>query len=265
MIHKKEQLLQYLDQLPKRYKVLLVVTIISLSSYVMYLLILSPYLTNYVAIKNELSAHQNLLNSKALRTQAIKQLSDAKSEYDNILKKTNESFFSESEADLFIKTLPRIIKGFNNTVISIKPIQKDHKTIRHILLLDWVKSLPAHEQGHSIDYIMAHEADINAGVQTSLHIREISKRIINHNHEEVRRVWMRGKDDKLASYFMESIQLQLKMNGPYSGFLYVLQWLNGHGKLYQINSIENKVKKNNPNIIHTEMELSIYIIKEVSV
>ena len=264
MSHKKEQLLQHLDQLPKRYKILLVITIISVSSYLMYLLILAPYLTNYIAIKNELYAHQNLLNNKALRTQAIKQLSDAENEYSSILKKTNESFFSESEADLFIKMLPKVIKGFNNTVISIKPIQKDHKTIRHILLLDWIKSLPEHEQGQSIDYIIAHEADINAGVQTNLHIREISKRIINHNHEEVRRVWMQGKDDKLASYFMESIQLQLKMHGPYSGFLYVLQWLNEQEKLYQINHIENKAKKNNPTIILTEIELSIYIIKKVN-
>lgn len=263
MIHDKKQLLHQIDLLPKRYKYLIAIFIVSLSSYMMYLLILAPYLNNYIAIKNELNAYKNLLNNKSLRTQAIKQLNDAEKEYESILKKINESFFSESDADLFIKMLPQIIKGFNNTIISIKPVQQDHNTIRHLLLIDWIKSLPEHEQGNSIDYIIANEAEINAGVKKNLYIREISKRIINHNHEEVLRIWIQAKDDKFAAYYMEVIQLHLKIQGPYSGFLNFLQWINEHGKLHQINNIYNKANTKNHHLILTDMELNIFVIKSV--
>lgn len=264
MIHIKEQLLHQINQIPKRYKYLIGITIGLVSTYIMYLLILAPYLNNYIAIKNELNAHQNLLTNKTLRTQAIRKLTDAQREYETLLNKASESFFTENEADLFIKTLPQIIRGFNNQIISLKPIRMDPNTIRHRLLLTWIQTLPKHEQASAIDYIKANQEAIDAGDQKNYHIQEISKRIRSKSYESVRRVWMQGTDNEFALHRMEKIELHVKIRGSYPGFLSALQWLNEQGKLLNINRIHNHADATSSAIIHTDIELSFYVIKALT-
>lgn len=263
MAETKERLLTEFDKLGTPYKVLVIGGILCAGIYALYRLTLSPYLHNYMALKKELQSYQTLLDSKLIRTKAIEQLKEVQSEYKGILSDINNHFFQPEEADLFIKSLPQIIKGFGNTVIALKPIQQDTSRVRTYLLTEYINALPitpARTQG--LDYVESYQADINAGDQMEFHLTALAK-LLRRNKNDLRRIWVQAQNDPLARLYMKKIKIELKFQGEYANSVHVLRWLNDQDKMMDIHEVYMRPNQQDHMIIETHMFMSIYSLQEI--
>jgi len=235
--------------------------VICLGTYLMYSLILAPYLQNYLALRKEYQSYQVLLDSKEIRTKAIERLSQVKEDYMGILHEINEVYFRPEEADLFIKSLPQIIKGFGNDVISLKPIYKDTKSIRSGLIQAYLQQMSSQPGSDALSYIQEHEPLINSGVNMDFYIREIAKRS-KQSQRELRRIWVQAHDDDLAQYYLEKVELEFRFKGTYNGIIDVLNWLAIQQKMMSIHDVHIRPNREDSSTLDAQMFVSVFIVKE---
>lgn len=227
--------------------------------FVLYQWILAPYVQNFFALKQSLKAHQELLNSKTLRTQAIQELSHAKEEYKGILDGLNSDFLSETEADLFIKGLPSTMSGFGNRVILFKPKTDSTKKSRSDEISDHIKWLNLGSKEKCLTFITTHKTDIDTNRNSdSLH-NQLSAMLPISKRDEFEALWKKTSTDPLLMARVTKLELEVIIQGSYYTLLDLLTYLKDMNKGLEIREINVITLKEG--ILETSFVLSIYGIQ----
>lgn len=204
----------------------------------MYGLVLAPYLRHLVSLKRELGAHQGLLNNKVLRTKTIHALAGAQQEYSHLLEGLNAHFFQKVEADLLVKTLPAMIEQFHNTVMVLKPASRSEVLTRSGYIKKYVLSLNLSTQERLLDFLSKNEADIDHDQDLERYYTTASRMMPEPKREELHTLFTKPVGDRLESMKMSRIEVQLVMQGDYTGFVQFLDWIYANPKRMDISQLK---------------------------
>ena len=105
------------------------------------LFVLKPYLGRFFSVENELQAHRKLLDAKQLRAKAIASIKGSIVEYQAILDSLSNHYFTQTESEIFVKSLDTTISQFHNRVLALKPKVKSQQKSRSQAIKDYIDSL----------------------------------------------------------------------------------------------------------------------------
>ena len=227
-----------------------------LIGFVLYQWILSPYVQNFFALAQSLNSHQELLNSKILRTQAIQTLSHAKDEYTGVLETLNTHFLSDTEADLFVKELPGTMSGFGNRVILFKPKSDSVKKSRSEEFSDYIKSLNLGNKEKALAFIEKHKSDIDNNRNTEDLQTQLGAMTPRSKRDQLDTLWTKTGTDPLLMAKVTQLELEIVIQGSYYTFLDLLNYLKEINKGLEIREIT--IVTLDDGLLEISFTLSIY-------
>jgi len=225
---------------------------------ILYQCVLATYVQNFIALNHSLKSHQALLNNKTLRTQAIEELHNAQTEYLTILEGLNGQFFSDVEADLFIKGLPSAMSTFGNRVILFKPKPEPLKHTRSDDISAHLQKLNLSSKERSLSFIAEHKVDIDANQNTQSLQNQLFRMIPESKRESLLTLWNAKNEDPLSMARVNKLELEVMIQGSYYELVSVLSYFKDINKGLEIQQINVLTPKDGQ--LETSFVLAIYMV-----
>ena len=254
--------LQFFFTLSHRQRVAVVAGLSGLLFVAIYFGILSPYIHSFKSTLSEWKSEQNLLNARHIRLKAMHEMDQASHEFDGILADLDTHFFNATEADFFIKSLPSELTRFGNVIVELKPKNKANDQSRSQSIEIYLKSIPISTKEKLLKLIDQNRSDIDSGSQLQDWQDRISKMIPADKREGLKAAFGQSATDALSQSGIQKMELQLTLQGRYSGLLSVLDWAAHLGKLTTIDLIQVSRLESSPDQVETSFVWIIYIRKE---
>lgn len=256
-----DPLLRFLSKLGKRQQLLGFGLAGVLGFAVMYWIVLGPYIGYFGSLQGELNAHRQLLNTRQLREKAIAELGKAYQEFSVILDGIDASFFSEEEADVFLKSLPGEVSRFGNRVTALKPKTQAKMTTRSDEVTTYIRSLKVSTEGKVLALVSQNKQKIDVGdgipgIETML-----SRMIPVDKRDGLAKILKQAGEGPMATAEIQVNELSLSLRGGYQGILSVFEWLAGTGKIIRLEEVRMTLTPAADNAIETDLVIAIYVRK----
>jgi hypothetical protein len=237
-------------------------TILLLLALLLYKLMLAPYLDNFNSLRAQLKAQQNLLNLKISRAGSLAKLNEDYLKYEKELGEVNTSFFTEREAEEFMKKLPKIVKGFGNQVVLLQPTSKGKVLTRSEKLKKYAlaENLPAEKD--LIAFIDNNRKVIDSGETTKDQLIQALRLLPEEKKGKFKEIWDQASDlDFYAGIKLRQVDLEATIQGQFKGILSLLDWFDKYGKIVKLGKVTLNTNAQESGI-ETRFTLNIYRLLE---
>ncbi len=226
------------------------------------MMVLRPYLGRFFSVESELKAHQKLLDAKQLRAKAIATIKGSIVEYQAILASLSGHYFNQVEAEAFVKSLDTTIFQLHNRVLALKPKLKTPHKSRSEAIKAYIHSLTISTKEKVETFITRNKQGIDQAGQSQDLLGTMQKMIPEGNRDPLKSIWMQAQGDLMQSGHLDKIELELSIQGDYTGFVSLLNWFAAIGKQIEISDISMKLLPDQNNQLETKFVLSLYAIQD---
>ena len=230
--------------------------ILCLIVFILYKAMLAPYVAQVGALYGQLKSYSNLLDVKYGRA---KNLSKLRQEYPGLekgLQELNKHFFSESEAENFLKKLPQIVSGFGNRIVLLRPksegqvLSRSEKLKKHVIGLH----LPAEKD--FLKFIAKNRDAVDGEDMAFDLLKEAICMIPESKRERFRAIWKQRRNiDPYARMKIKKTELEATIQGGFKGILSLLEWFDEYDKVISLDRVQIVTK---PIGVETKFTLTVY-------
>ena len=222
----------------------------------MHSVILKPYLIHYNSLQGELRAQQNLLALKLKRTGSLPEFENKYLKMAKELAVTNQYYFTETELDLLMNQLPKIISKTGNKLISIDK-QSVYQQNKLQIIKKYILDLDLANQKAIFEFLDKHQDDINLENKSDIRTKFL-KMIPRNKKAKLRNLWYKTKTDPLLKIKTQKVTLEIVLQGSYKGLLYLFKWFDKQKKIIKLNEIAIAAMQVNSAKIEAGFNLTIY-------
>lgn len=245
-----------------RHKLIAAGILLLIIASLLYALMLAPYVAHFNSLRAQLKSQKNLLDLKMRRADNLEDLQKEYAQYEKKLQDVTLHFFTESEADAFMKQLPTIVSGFGNRVVLLEPQLKSHVIPRSEKLKKYVlgENLPTEKD--IIDYIAKNKKLIDADETSKEPLEQALRMLPEGAHKEkIRTIWQQPNDsDFYADVSLRQMNIETTVRGNFAGILSLLEWFDAYDKIITLSKIKINTT-GQASGVETKFTISIYTIE----
>jgi hypothetical protein len=247
-------------------------------AYGLYKAMLSPYLSHFNSLRGELIAQKNLLHTKIGRAQALGKLQKECVECENNLEEVNKHYFTQTEAEEFMKRLPNIVSDFARTeqlapnfiggersgsrVVVLKPKTRARELSRAEKLKKYVIDAHVPTEKDLVDFLDKHQAGIDAEEESFPLLKKALGMLPEKNREQFRNIWKQAqRSDAYSKLGLRKTDLEVTVQGRYQGLASLFEWFDKAEKLIEPNKLQVLVMREKAPEIEANFTLSIYVME----
>lgn len=232
-----------------------------LLAFLLYTLMLAPYAANFNSLRAQLKAQKNLLNLKIGRAGSLVRLNEEYQKYGQELKAVDKNFFTEKEAEAFMKKLPKIVAGFGSQVVLLEPRSKSKVLARSEKLKKYVlaENLPAEKD--IVGFIDNNQKAIDSGETTKEQLIQALRLLPEEKRSQFKELWDQASElDFYAGLKLRQVDLEAAIQGQFKGILSLLDWFDKHDKIIKLAKVSILTSEQTSGI-ETRFTLGIYVIE----
>lgn len=229
--------------------------------FLLYKLMLAPYADNFNSLRAQLKSQQNLLNLKIGRAGNLAKLNDEYLRGEQELREANKRFFTEAEAEEFMKKLPRIVAGFGNQVVLLQPRSKDRALTRSAKLKKQAlaENLPAEKE--LVAFIDNNQKAIDSGETTTEQLIQALRLLPEEKKGRFKELWDQASElDFYAGLKLRQVELEAAIQGQFKGILSLLDWFDKYDKIIKLEKVSILTSEQTEGI-ETRFTLNLYVIE----
>lgn len=228
----------------------------------LYQLMLAPYAAHFNSLRAQLKSQKNLLNLKMSRAGNLEVLNKEYAEIEKKLQEIDSRFFTDSEADAFMKQLPKTVSDFGNRLVMLKPQLKGRVILRSEKLKKFVlgENLPTEKE--LIDVIEKNKKSIDAGETTTDQLVQILSMLPEGQKDQLKTIWQQPDDlDFYAALALRQMDIETTSQGKFEGILSLLEWFEKCEKQVSLSRIQINTA-NQVAGVETRFIVTLYIIEQ---
>lgn len=257
----KTRLKKLILTLSFRRRLIVAGTILLIVAFLLYKLMLVPYVAHFNSLRGQLKAQEKLLDLKVGRAGNLAELNKEYLENKKKLQEVNKYFFTEGESEAFMKQLPKIVANFGNRVILLQPKSKGRVLSRSEKLKKYVlgENLPAEKD--IIGFIDKNQKSIDSGEMTREQLIQALRLLPENKKKQFKTIWKQVSDiDSYADLKLRQVDLDATIQGQFKGILSLFEWFDKYAKIINLNRIRiNTAQKTSG--IKARFSLRLYIIE----
>jgi len=234
--------------------------ILLLMVFVLYKLMLAPYAAHFSSLHGQLKSYQKLLDIKLGRSRNLGDLNQEYSQNEKTLQDLNKRFFTEKEAESFMKKLPKIVSDFGNRVILLKPQLKPRFLSRSEKLKKYVLGLNLPKEKDLLKFIKQNQEKLDAEGTAYDLLKDAMLMVPESKRERFRAIWKEAESDDNFYTQMKTrkVDLEATIQGSFKGILSLLAWFDEYDKIINLEKVQMRTNQTG---IETKFTLTIYVIK----
>jgi hypothetical protein len=225
--------------------------------------VLSPYFSYYLSLRGELSSWENLVKSKVARAAPLENKKSERDDYLKELKKIDLRFFNESEAQEFMRKLPRTAADFGGRIVSLKPEIQEDQMSRSESLIRSIGGLKISNERAVIDLIKngRRSIDLMETENSNKVMREVLALLPQKEKENFRNIWQQVFGEAGVDLRMKKIRIDLRLQWRGASVSRLLDWLYGSQKLVEIENVGIALIPDREPEVEAEVSLLLNVIK----
>lgn len=229
--------------------------------FVLYGLMLSPYINNFNSLRAQLKSQKNLLNLKISRAGNLARLNEECQKYEQELREVNKNFFTEKEAEEFMKNLPKIVSSFGNQVVLLQPRSKGNVLTRSAKLKKYVLAENMAGEKDIISFIDNNQKVIDSGETSKDQFIQALRLVPEEKKSKFKEIWDQASElDYYAGLKLRQVDLEIVIQGQFKGILALLDRYNKYNKTIKLGKI-SLMTSGQISGIETRLTLTIYEIE----
>ena len=263
----KEDLVKMIMDSSIKRRLYVVILVLLLVAFVLFRIMLAPYLANVNSLRGELKAQENLYKTKLARSENLDKLQKQHIVDEQTLRDLAKRFFAQGEAEIFMKQLPGIVAGFGNKVVALNPGVQTEQLSRSAKLKKHVLSENLPSENELIDFLNINQVkiDLENEEETLSLLQQAMSMLPESKREQFRVLWQQAQSsDYYAGIQLKKMDLQATVQGQFKGILSLLDWFDQSDKIIDLSQISILAMRNQGSRLEFKFNLSIYVIEEGS-
>ncbi|MFH1362003.1 MAG: hypothetical protein ABIH69_05055 [bacterium] len=224
---------------------------------------LAPYYAHFNSLRGELASMRILLATKIKRA---KNLTGLDSEYRQLQKdllEIDKHYYTDEEAEEFMKQLPKIVAGFGGRVVTLAPRKRGDELSRVDKLKQYITELDLVTEKELNRFLEDNKNEIDQPTEPEKALFVTALRLVpEKNKAQFKTLWQQPPSSDLFSRLkLRKLDLEAVIEGRHSGLISLLSFFDKSDKLIGFDRLSVSVIGEKAPEVEAKFILTLYVVK----